>query len=168
MHKFEFQTLAPVCEFMVSLIPPGSRTILEPTPGMRNISRLLKGYKLTEPKDFFLLDQRRRFDCIIMNPPFSLKYGIMTNAPARYQDPKITLGYEILRDCMTMSDSIIALMPFYTIIDSDVRTRELNKFGIKSIIALPRKTFAYTRVQTCILELRKGWKKKATFEIFNF
>lgn len=47
-----------------------------------------------------------------------------------------------------MSDNIIALMPWFTISDSDVRIRKLMDFGLKSLTLLHRKTFQYARIQT--------------------
>lgn len=76
-------------------------------------------------------------------------------------------GYEILSECMELSNNIIALMPWFTIVDSDVRLREIYKFGLKSITALPRKTFDYARIQTCILEMDKSFKGDTLFKVFN-
>lgn len=78
------------------------------------------------------------------------------------------LGYFILTECLKMSDSVIALMPWFTISDSDVRLRFLKSWGIKSITALPRKTFQYARIQTVVLEMSKGFMGKTIFETFNF
>jgi hypothetical protein len=66
-----------------------------------------------------------------------------------------------------MSNNIIALMPWFTISDSDVRLRNIKKYGIKSITALPRKTFQYARIQTVILELEKGYKGDTIFKVFD-
>lgn len=162
------QTPPPVCKYMASLIPPGTRTVLEPFPGIGNIvNELHRDYEVVAPRDFFLLNQDRRFDCIVMNPPFSTASAITTNAPARYHADGMRFGYQALQDCMTMSDSIIALMPWFTLIDSDVRMRNLKNFGLISLTTLPRKTFEYARIQTVVLELRKGWKRKTRFEVFE-
>ena len=67
-----------------------------------------------------------------------------------------------------MSDNIIALMPWFTISDSDVRLRFLKSFGLKSITALPRKTFEYARIQTCVFELQKGWNEDTIFRVYDF
>jgi len=152
---------------MASLVPPGTRTILEPFPGLGNLVKELDHYDVTAPDDFFLLDQAMRFDCIVMNPPFSLDTAITTNAPAVYKEEGMKFGYQALTDYMAMSDSIIALMPWYTLIDSDVRMRQLKNFGLISLTSLPRKTFDYIRIQTVVLELRKGWKRKTRFEVFE-
>ncbi|MNL79039.1 hypothetical protein D3C87_2055590 [compost metagenome] len=69
---------------------------------------------------------------------------------------------------MKKSDNIIALMPWYTISDSDVRMRFLKDFGIKSLTALPRKTFQYARIQTVIIELEKGYTDETIFRTFRF
>jgi type I restriction-modification system DNA methylase subunit len=160
----EFQTPPEVCRYMVSLLPPGCQTILEPTPGKGNIVRYLSDYQVTAPADYFLLDKTNRFDGVVMNPPFSTGSAILDNAPAKYHNEKgMKLGYRILNDCMQMSDTIIALMPWFTLTDSDVRLRFLHKFGLRSVTALPRKTFEYSRIQTCILELNKGFTGKTMF-----
>lgn len=107
------------------------------------------GYDVTAPEDFFKMKQKR-FDCIVMNPPFT---------------PMIK-GYEILFACMKMSDVVIALMPWLTIINSEKRAKELKEYGVASIAHLPRKVFPGSRVQTCIIELHKGYKEKSIFKIY--
>jgi type I restriction-modification system DNA methylase subunit len=82
-----------------------------------------------------------------MNPPFS----------------PMTLGYQILYNCINMSDNIIALMPWLTIINSERRTKKIIDFGLKSITHLPRNIFPGSRVQTCILEIKKGYSGDIKF-----
>lgn len=77
------------------------------------------------------------------------------------------LGYIILMECMNMSDNVIALMPWFTLSDSDVRLRALKKYGMKSLTALPRKTFEYVRIQTVVIELQKGYKGETAFKVFD-
>lgn len=162
----QFQTPPPICRYMASLVPKNSRLILEPTPGEGNLVRELDFYNVVAPNDFFLLDYSIWFDCVVMNPPFSSKQAHMVNAPPALDGMRF--GYYVLNCCMMMSDHIIALMPWFTIIDSDVRLRELQKWGLKSVTALPRKTFNYTRIQTCVLELHKGYKSATQFKVFNY
>lgn len=57
-------------------------------------------------------------------------------------------------------------MPWYTIADSDVRLKFLKSYGIVSLTALPRKTFKYARIQTCVMHLRQGYKKPTIFKTF--
>jgi type I restriction-modification system DNA methylase subunit len=78
-----FQTPIPVCEYMVKMIPAYAKKILEPTPGIGNIVSVLKcNYdNVIAANDFFLINKNERFDCIVMNPPFSSKYAFMNNAP---------------------------------------------------------------------------------------
>ncbi len=165
-----FQTPVPVCEYMIKMIPEGTKRILEPSPGIGNIVSLLKNgdYDITAPLDYFLLDKDQRFDCVIMNPPFSSKYAVMDNAPKNFNETGMRLGYYFLTECMTMSDHIIALMPWFTISDSDVRLRYLKNYGIKSITALPRKTFQYARIQTVVIELERGFSGNSLFKTFQF
>lgn len=153
----EFQTPPEVCRYMVSLLPSGIETVLEPTKGIGNIVNALHGFKITAPDDYFLLDKKLRFDAVVMNPPFSRKYGILENAPPSYLAHGMQFGYRILVDCMHKADTVIACMPWFTLSDSDVRLRYIKKYGIRSLTVLPRKTFEYARIQTCILHLEKGF-----------
>ena len=163
----EFQTPLPVVEYMCSLVPDGSKKILEPTPGDGNIVRELRNrnFNVTAPADFFALAPGR-FDCVVMNPPFSPASGF--NLPAGFENSGLKLGYHILYECMERSGCVIALMPWFTIVDSDVRTKQLMDWGLRSVTSLPRKTFQYTRIQTVVLELQQGWRKKTEFKLFNF
>jgi hypothetical protein len=102
-----------------------------------------------------------------MNPPFTSKSAHIVNAPDGAESKGMKLGYYILLECLKMSDSVIALMPWFTLADSDVRMRYLKGWGIKSITALPRKTFEYARIQTVIIELRKDWKPETIFRTLN-
>lgn len=164
----DYQTPLLICDYMTSLVPNDAKKVLEPTPGIGNLKSSLErsGYKVTAPQDYFLL-KKQRFDAVVMNPPFSSKYAIMKNAPVGIDKHGMRLGYHILTECMEMSDIVIALMPWFTISDSDVRLRFLKDYGLKSLTALPRKTFEYARIQTVILELRKGHKKETVFKVFD-
>lgn len=165
--KAAFQTPKFVGEYMVSLIPQSAKTILEPTPGKGQIVELLKDYQVTAPDDFFLLDKSIKFDCVIMNPPFSKKYANLKNAAEEYSKYGMTVGYKMLEDCLQLSSNVIALMPWFVMLDSDVRMRHLKRYGIKSLTALPRKTFDYSRIQTVVMELVKGWQEPTTFKVFD-
>ena len=170
-YTTEFQTPPEFCRYMVSLIPQHTVTVLEPTKGVGNIVNELKlsGYDVTAPDDYFKLDSSLRFDNVCMNSPFSAKSAILDNAPARYLDPKLGMkfGYYMLLECMEKSDSVIALVPWFTISDSDVRLRYIKSYGLKSITALPRKTFQYARIQTCVLELSRGYIGETTFKVYD-
>lgn len=166
-----FQTPVSVCNYMVNMIPENAVKVLEPTPGLGNIVNALthkNKYDISVADDFFLLDKSNWFDCVIMNPPFSSKSAFIDNAPIDAEVKGMKLGYFILKQCMQMSDNIIALMPWYTISDSDVRMRYLKDFGIKSLTALPRKTFQYARIQTVVIELQKGYQEETIFKTFKF
>ena len=166
-----FQTPPDICRYMVGMVPVWARHILEPTPGLGNMISALEHfpiYEITAPKDFFLIDSSLRFDCVVMNPPFSSKSAFTENAPIDAEIKGMKLGYFILKQCMEMSDSVIALMPWYTISDSDVRMRHLRSFGIKSLTPLPRKTFQYARIQTVVIELEKGFKGNTAFHTHQF
>lgn len=162
-----FQTPPEICEYMADMVPFWSKRILEPTPGIGNLVNALKKLPNVEeiitPDDYFLLNKGQRFDCIVMNPPFTTKSADMTNAPKDLNLKGMKLGYYILKECMKMSDHVIALMPWFTLSDSDVRMRHFTQYGIKSITPLPRKTFQYARIQTVVLELMKGYQSKTKF-----
>jgi type I restriction-modification system DNA methylase subunit len=166
-----FQTPPEICEYMVSMVPDFVKTVFEPTPGLGNIVSALEKknrYQIITAEDFFLFDTSQKFDCIVMNPPFSSKSAYMKNAPKNTEINGMKLGYFILKKCMEMSDNIIALMPWYTISDSDVRMRYLRSFGIKSLTPLPRKTFQYARIQTVIIHLEKGFNGSTNFHTTHF
>lgn len=154
-----FQTPENVCDYMVSLVPTFARTILEPTPGIGNIVHSLEKvgrFKIIAADNFFTL-QKSKYDCIVMNPPFSSEYAF--GVPEDIKENGMRLGYYILTECMKQSDNVIALMPWFTILDSDVRFRTLKEYGLKSLTSLPIKTFQDARIQTVIIELNKGYKK---------
>lgn len=164
----EFQTPPEVCRYMASLVPPTAISVLEPTPGVGNLVKALCGFDVSAPADYFLLDKNLTFDAVVMNCPFSSKSANIENMPNSFNGKGMVFGYRILLECMKKSDNIIALMPWFTISDSDVRLRYIKKFGLKSITALPRKTFQYARIQTCILELQKGYQGVTEFKVFDF
>jgi len=163
-----FQTPLPVVDYMVGLIPAGAKTVLEPSPGLGNIVSRLSDYEVIAADDFFLLDKSKRYDSIVMNPPFSSKSGFIDNAPPEVNAKGMRLGYYFLLECMKMSDNVIALMPWFTLLDSDVRMKALKSYGLVSLTALPRKTFQYARIQTCILELQKGFEGETIFRTFSY
>jgi len=143
----DFQTPPWVCELMVGMIPNNCFSILEPTPGEGNLVFAIEKHNLNvySPKDFWEVSDT--YDAIVMNPPFS----------------PMKIGYEILYKCMEMSNIIIALMPYLTIINSERRTAEIFNFGLKSIWHLPSSVFKGSRVQTCILNMQKGYKDITSF-----
>lgn len=161
----DFQTPANVCRYMVSLIPEGVNTVLEPTPGQGNIVKELAGYEVAAPEDYWTMDKKQEFDCVVCNLPFSSK--TFFNCPQKYEGAGMIVAYRVLGELMGMSDNVIALMPWFTISDSDVRLRSLKNYGLISVTALPRKTFQYARIQTCILQLQKGYSGKTEFKVFD-
>ena len=160
----DFQTPPEVCDYMVKMIPYCHETyldfdygknlrILEPIPGQGNLVNSLHKHLKSEiitPNNFWDLPKNERYNWVVMNPPFS----------------PMKQGYEILYRCMDMSDNIIALMPWLTIINGEKRTHDIIDFGLKSITHLPRNIFKGSRVQCCILEMQKWWKEETTFKTF--
>ncbi len=137
---------------MSSFLPDSAGEILEPTKGAGNLVKALikKGNVIAPDVDFFKMEPRR-FDWIVMNPPFS----------------PMKKGYRILYKCMEMSDNIVALMPWLTMINGDKRTKDIMNFGLVSITHLPRSVFKGARVQTCILLLKNGYCGKTEFLNFK-
>lgn len=192
----DFQTPPEVCDYMTSLIQPPNKIegefdfnlkkfhfkVFEPTPGIGNLALALRkrlfddSFIINEPrmlidicecKNFFdPFVKTQKFDYVVMNPPFTDKsaFGI----PPELELKGMKLGYYILTECMKMSDNVIALMPWFTLSDSDVRMRFLKQWGIKSLTALPRKTFQYARIQTVVIELQKGYEGETIFKTLNF
>lgn len=161
-----YQTPKEICDYIVSMIPDFAHSILEPTPGKGNLVASLiekNKYSVTAADDFFKINKKLKYDCIVMNPPFSSNSAYLENAPKDIDLKGMKVGYHILEECMKMSDNIIALMPWFTISDSDVRFRNLRNFGIKSVTPLPRKTFNYARIQTVILQLQRGYQGNTNF-----
>lgn len=165
----QFQTKSVIVDYMIRLIPEHVVSVLEPSKGLGNISSKLKkeGYKVTTPDDFFLLDKELSFDCIVMNPPFSSKSAYLEKAPRDIDLRGMRVGYYFLTECMKKSNHVIALVPWFTISDSDVRLRNIMNYGLKSITTLSRKSFDYARIQTCILELEKGYLGSTDFRFFD-
>jgi len=135
---------------MVSLLPNKVRWVLEPTPGEGNLVAALMdhGFAVFAPSKFE--DARGRYDAICMNPPFS----------------PMKRGYDILYQCMEMSNSIIALMPWLALINSQKRTARIIEWGLVSVTHLPRSVFPGARVQCCILEMHKGYKGEIRFHFY--
>lgn len=168
-----FQTPEFVCEYMVSLVDKSAKTFLEPTPGEGNIIRKISEHfpdsLVKAPwSDYF--ESRndilsKRYDQIIMNPPFSEKSFYCRQLPEEWKGLKgMGYGYKFLTELMPQSDNIIALMPWFTISDSDVRMRMIQDFGLKSVTLLPRRTFQYARIQTVILEMKNGYQGTTEFK----
>jgi len=145
----DFQTPDWCCDLMCSMLLTSDRplgpTVLEPTPGegnlVRAVARAMPDAVVTAPDDFWELPTGSRFDYIVMNPPFS----------------PMKVGYQVLARCMTMSDRIIALMPWLVLINSVRRTASLQEFGLRAVHHLPRTTFHGSRVQCCILDMDRRY-----------
>jgi hypothetical protein len=169
----DFQTLPIIAKYMVGMLPSvvpeghGPFTVLEPTPGDGNIVHELtdRGYDVTVPVDYFLLGSQN-FDAVVMNPPFSAKDAVLVNSTKQLKG--MAVCWEILTTCMLRSDIVIALVPWYIVINSDKRLKFLQQFGLVSVTSLPRKAFPGVRVQTCILELRKGYSRPTVLKSFTF
>ena len=179
-QRHDFQTRPDICAYMASLMPADAVFILEPTPGDRNLvdainkefkKRGEQHYVVMTPMDYF--DQRdiilnRKFHCILMNPPFSHHTAILDLAPDDWKNTKgMKFGYKMTLELLQRTDHLIALLPWFTLADSDVRLRTLYAYGIKSITALPRAAFAYARVQTCIIEFSRGYSGPTEFKVFD-
>jgi hypothetical protein len=153
----DFQTPPWVCEYMVDLLPDGITEVLEPTPGNGNLVKALveAGYSTVTLADCWDLDIWElndggiEFDAVVMNPPFS----------------PMSKGYDILFACMELMGVVVALMPWLTLINSQRRTTYIAEYGLAGVHHLPRSAFPGSRVQTCILEMRRGFEGKT---VLNF
>lgn len=163
----DFQTPPDVCDYMVSLLPAGVKNLLEPTPGIGNLVRAAedRGYNVIGPTNYWILDKTLRFEAIIGNLPFSSR--TFWGCPKELEGTGMIVSYQQLTVLMGMSDNLILLMPWFTISDSDVRLRNLKRFGLISVTALPRKTFQYSRIQTVILQLQKGYTGPSEFKVYE-
>lgn len=164
-YASDFQTPPHICRYMISLLPGGIRTVLEPTPGLGNLVMSLQGYNVTAPIDFFLLDKSQRFDAVVMNPPFTANECNMQNAPISFLKYRDQAGYRILQSCMELSGTVICLLPWYTLINSNKRVLWLQRFGLKSITQVSRSAFPKLRVQCVILELNKGFTGDTVYKL---
>lgn len=143
-----FQTPEKICNYMASFLPENAGLILEPTAGKGNLVKSLEPHgSVFVPENFYTMTENK-FDWIVMNPPFT----------------PMKQGYEILYKCMDMTEHIVALMPYLAIINGEKRTRDIMNWGLKSITHLPRSTFKGSRVQTCILEMHKGYEGDTIFK----
>jgi len=159
-----FQTPFFVCEYMVSLIKdePEIKTVLEPTPGQGRLALVLKKNRYNvllpypDPNNFwnFILADHKYYaewNAIVMNPPAT----------------PMKKAYDIFYKCMEHTDRIVALMPWLTIINSQKRTKDIMDFGLISVTHLPRSTFPGSRIQTCILNMKRGYKSKTEFKMIG-
>lgn len=151
-YNGRYQTPPLICDLMVSMIPEGVKTVLEPTPGEGRLVEALKlrGYDVTAPARFEEVDPFQRFDCVVMNPPF-----------------KNSIEIQFLRLAMEVSDNVIALMPWFTIINSDSRAKKMLEYGLPEVISLPRRIFPKVRVQTCIMRMERGYLGETLLEFYD-
>jgi len=152
-RSVEFQTPKVVADYMASFIPDNCGTILEPTPGIGNLVRAVRNKGLViAPMNFEDIPDGARYQWAIMNPPFT----------------PMAEGYRYLKEVMKMSDNIIALLPWFILINSERRINDIIEFGLVSVTHLPRKTFPGCRIQVCVLEMRKGFKEGTAFKSFSW
>jgi hypothetical protein len=149
----DFQTPKVVAEYMASFLPDNCGTILEPTPGIGNLVNAAKHKgKVIAPMYFEDIEKGSRFDWAIMNPPFT----------------PMKEGFRYLKEVMEMTDNIVALLPWFIIINSERRLNDIKNFGLVSVTHLPRKTFPGCRIQCCLLELRNGYCGNTHFRTLSW
>lgn len=164
LRKSEFQTPPQLAKFMVDLVPASAITILAPPPGEGNIVKAFGPFvNITAPTDLFEME-KQRFDCVVMNPPFSIEYTY--GVPDHLNKRGSQVGYHILKGCMEMSDNIIALLPWFILTNSEKRTKQIKAWGLKSVVIVPRRWFPGSRSSNCILVLEKGYT--GTIELTTF
>lgn len=149
----EFQTPHVVAKYMASFLPDNCGTILEPTPGIGNLAWAASDKGLVTAPDYFEdIPKGSRFDYAVMNPPFT----------------PMQEGYRYLLEVMEMTDHIIALLPWFILINSEKRMTAIKDFGLISVTHLPRKTFPGCRIQCCVLQLSKGYKGETQLKRFTW
>jgi hypothetical protein len=151
--ELDFQTPCNVADYMASLVETGNK-ILEPTPGKGNLINALKnkGCIVYYPgNDFWDMEHEIIYDSVVMNPPFS----------------PMTTAYKFLYRSMELSNHIVALMPWLTIINGERRTNDIMNYGLCSITHLPRNIFKGSRIQCCILDMKKGFQGNVLFKMYQ-
>lgn len=150
--KEVFQTPDDTCEYMAGFLPDNCGTILEPTPGKGHLVRALaKKGTVIAPARFEDIAPGAHFDYVVMNPPFT----------------PMSEGYKYLLAVMEMTDNIIALLPWFILINSENRLNYIHRWGLVSVTSLPRNTFPCCRIQCCTLEMKKGYQGDTKFHIFT-
>jgi hypothetical protein len=151
-YEDRYQTPLWACNIMADMIPEGVKTVLEPTPGEGRLVNVLqkRGYEVTAPPLFEELDPFLQFDAVVMNPPFLN-----------------SIEQKFLLASLQITPIVIALLPWFSLINSDSRSYLLKTFGIRSVTHLPRCTFRQIRVQTMIIHLQRGWDEPTIFEIID-
>lgn len=138
-NNTDFQTPEWVCDYMTSLVYRTQGTILEPTPGKGNLTKSIKKHhpnaSIITPDGDFLDMPIRKVSAVIANPPFT----------------PMSKGYKMLNRFFEFSGSVVVLMPWLTVINSEKRLNCLKEPGLFKIVHLPRRVFKGSRVQTCIL-----------------
>lgn len=148
-----FQTPTIVAEYMAGMLPHNCGTILEPTPGLGNLVKAAEPYgQVITPNRFEDIEKGSRFDWAIMNPPFT----------------PMQEGYRFLTEVMEMTDNIVALLPWFILINSERRFTQIKTYGLVSVTTLPRKTFPGCRIQVCVLKLQKGYTGDTIFTSFTW
>ena len=147
----DFQTPEDVAAYMVNLLPHFyKQRVLEPTPGSGNIVRAIskKGFIPVVPEgNFWDMTHNEKYAGVVMNPPFT----------------PMAKGYKYLYRCMELSDNVIALMPWLTLINGEKRTKDIFNYGLVSVTHLPRNIFKGSRVQCCILQMQLNWNLGTNF-----
>jgi hypothetical protein len=86
-----------------------------------------------------------------MNPPFG-KVGGGTLQRSEW---------EITKALMTRPVPIVALVPWFMLVNSSNRFRMLTEYGMDLVVNMPRNIFPRVRVQTCVVRLIPGAKPPA-------
>ena len=76
--KDNFQTPDHICTYMSSFLPANAGLILEPTPGKGKLVNAIKkrGSAVYSPINFDLMENKK-FDWVVMNPPFTPMKKVM-------------------------------------------------------------------------------------------
>ena len=129
---------------------------------------IARGDTLRDPK-FLLNDRLESFDCVIANPPFSLKewgYDLWTNDPYGRQQyglaPKTNGDFAWVQHMFASLNStgrMAVVLPHGVLFrggaEGKIRTQLLKENRIEAIIGVASNLFYGTGIPACILVLRK-------------
>lgn len=142
---------------------------------------IVRGDTLRDPK-FLTADQLEQFDCVIANPPFSLKeWGHASWASDPYQRHKMGLAprtngdfawvmhmyYSMKEETGRMAVVLPHGVLFRSGAEGKIRKKLLEAGAVEAVIGLAGNLFYGTGIPACILVLRKKSKKASPVLFIN-
>lgn len=111
-----------------------------------------------------------KFDCIVANPPFSIKWSGVTSCDERFDalpclPPQSKADFAFIAHIIHhLSDDGVAVIVCYPGVlyrggrEGRIRDWLINKRIISNVISIPQNTFVDTKIQTCIIVIDKREK----------